>query len=170
MRVIADIVLGLVSILKGMWVTLVNFFRPKVTELYPRQPVKLSPRWRGGFVLWWDKERQRLKCTACLTCARSCPAGVFRITGKGTGKDRQARTFDMNLNICMFCRICEEVCPFDAIAMQPEIRPATYDPNEIPRNIRDLAEKAPEEQQAAWEEVVSGKSLPASVQPAVELS
>ena len=159
MNILADIVLGLWSIFKGMGVTLVNFFRPKVTERYPWQPAKLSPRWRGGFILWWDQERKRLKCTACLTCARSCPAGVFNITGKGAGKDRQARTFDMNLNICMFCRICEEVCPFDAIAMQPEIRPVAYDLNEIPRTIRDLAEKAPEDQQAPWEEAVSGREL-----------
>jgi len=148
-QVIADIVLGLVSIFKGMWVTLVNWSQRKITG--------------GDFVLRWNAESERLKCVACLTCQRTCPTGVITITGTGKGKSARPIRFEMDLTKCMACHLCVEACPFDAIDMQPTLVPNSRT-RLISRGLHQLAERPPANQTEAWEFQVSGQPDPPSQQ------
>ena len=60
--------------LRGMGVTLKNFFRKPVTVQYPEQVRKLPPRTRGRHVLH-RYETGLERCIACMLCSGTCPAG-----------------------------------------------------------------------------------------------
>jgi heterodisulfide reductase subunit A2 len=60
----------------------------------------------GGVISVVDQER----CVACLTCVRSCPFDVPKITEKGVAYIEPAA--------CQGCGICASVCPRKAITLQ----------------------------------------------------
>jgi NADH-quinone oxidoreductase subunit I len=70
-------------------------------------------------------------CTSCMLCARECPAWCIHIdshaeTEPATGGGGRPRTrhvldrFAIDFSLCMYCSICIEVCPFEALAWSPE--------------------------------------------------
>lgn len=113
------------GLFKGMWLTLRTFLRKPVTVMYPIEKEIPLPRARGVIAL--DVEA----CTVCMLCARECPDWCIYIEGH---KEQQppaepgarARTrsvldrFDIDFALCMYCGICVEVCPFDALFWSPE--------------------------------------------------
>jgi NADH-quinone oxidoreductase subunit I len=120
MKLLLAIPVGLYRILQGMAVTFVNLLRPKTTIQYPWQQREVAPGYRGLFAQKLDPETGELNCTACEACARACPSIVFTIEGEGKGKERKPSRFDMDLSRCLFCHLCVEACPFDAIKMTSE--------------------------------------------------
>ncbi len=107
-----------------------------VTVEYPKQKEAPAPRARGVIAL---KEEN---CTACMLCARECPDWCIYIEGhkekrpprREGGKPRTVNIldrFDIDYALCMYCGICVEVCPFDALFWTPE-----YEYSEI--KIADL--------------------------------
>ena len=92
---------------------------------YPHEKEAPAARSRGVIAL---KEEN---CTVCMLCARSCPDWCIYIEGhKDTapprrpgGKPRTVNKldrFDIDYALCMYCGICVEVCPFDALFWSPE--------------------------------------------------
>ena len=70
-------------------------------------------------------------CTVCMLCVRSCPDWCIYIEGykdkapprREGGKPRTIQLldrFDIDYALCMYCGICVEVCPFDALFWSPE--------------------------------------------------
>ncbi len=69
-------------------------------------------------------------CTVCMLCARECPDWCLYIEShqetvqpEGGGRARQAHVLDrfaIDFGLCMYCGICVEVCPFDALFWSPE--------------------------------------------------
>src|SRR3546814_1086936 len=85
----------------------------------------LAPRSRGVIALKIEN------CTVCMLCARSCPDWCIYIEGHKTkapprrpgGKERTVSAldrFDIDYALCMYCGICVEVCPFEALFWTPE--------------------------------------------------
>ena len=111
------------GILKGMALTLKHFIsRPNITVQYPEERLVNSRRIRGCDMVW-DQER----CTACCTCAKSCPQGNISIETKvRPDNTREAIAFEIDHGRCMFCGLCVESCPFDAIHMGRNYERATY--------------------------------------------
>ena len=80
-------------------------------------------------------------CTVCMLCARECPDWCIYIDSHkeevvvpGAARPRQRNVLDrfaIDFSLCMYCGICIEVCPFDALFWSPEFEYAEYD-------IRDL--------------------------------
>jgi len=98
-------------------------------------------------------------CTVCMLCARECPdwciyidshtetapapgpaAFSSAVSGSATcgsavsGRPRARNVLDrfaIDFSLCMYCGICVEVCPFDALFWSPEAEYAEFD-------IRDL--------------------------------
>jgi ferredoxin len=61
------------ELFQGMWVTLKNMFRPKVTINYPEEKAPQSPRFRGPHALRRYPNGEE-RCIACKLCEAVCPA------------------------------------------------------------------------------------------------
>jgi NADH-quinone oxidoreductase subunit I len=83
----------------------------------------LPPRSRGVIALLEEN------CTACMLCARECPdwciyieSHIEQIPGQEQG--RRVRNvldrFAIDFSLCMYCGICIEACPYDALFWSPE--------------------------------------------------
>ena len=114
-----------IGLAKGLWLTLKTLFVRPATVNYPKVKEIPVPRARGVIAL--DVEA----CTVCMLCARECPDWCIYIEGhkemqpptKPGGRPRSRATldrFDIDYALCMYCGICVEVCPFDALFWSPE--------------------------------------------------
>src|ERR671915_1185608 len=130
-----------VGLVKGLVVTMKHLLQPSITQEYPEERPDLPPRTRGVIAL---KEGN---CTVCYKCSRECPDWCIYIDAHkethepaGGGRARSAKILDrfaIDYALCMYCGICVEVCPFDALFWSPEFEYATYDI----RNITHEKEK-----------------------------
>ncbi|MGH3426751.1 MAG: 4Fe-4S binding protein, partial [Mycobacteriales bacterium] len=101
------------------------------TRQYPEQRPQLPPRSRGVIALLEEN------CTSCMLCARECPdlciyieAHKETVEVPGASRPRQRNVLDefsIDFSLCMYCGICIEVCPFDALFWTPEFEYAEYD-------------------------------------------
>jgi NADH-quinone oxidoreductase subunit I len=96
-----------------------------VTVQYPHEKEQPAPRARGVIALLEEN------CTSCMLCARECPDWCIYIEAhkylapprREGGKPRQKNELDrfsIDYSLCMFCGICVEVCPFEALFWSPE--------------------------------------------------
>lgn len=121
---------------RGLAVTLRTMTRRSVTRQYPDAPPDLPPRSRGVIALLEEN------CTVCMLCARECPDWCIYIDSHkettpappGGGRPRTRNVLDrfaIDFSLCMYCGICVEVCPFDALFWSPEFEYAEYDIAEL---------------------------------------
>ena len=116
---------------KGLAVTMRTMTKRSVTDQYPDVKPELPPRSRGVIALVEEN------CTVCMLCARECPDWCIYIDShKETipapegGRERQRNVLDrfaIDFSLCMYCGICIEVCPFDALFWSPEFEYAEFD-------------------------------------------
>jgi NADH-quinone oxidoreductase chain I len=121
---------GTVSLIAGLGVTIKAFFQPVVTSQYPRQLLKISPRFRGHTKLLADAENPgKNGCIVCGICVRNCPSGsIVRVEGeKREGEKRKtATTYILDFTTCSQCGICVETCPSDALGFSADFNLAGY--------------------------------------------
>ncbi len=112
-----EVVSGFMSLVTGMRITLAQCFKPTITVLYPREALKLPPRFRGHIELVLDPETGKSKCIACKLCERACPSDCIVVDGaKLEGAKRKSVTlYNLDFTKCSLCGSCIEVCPEDAI-------------------------------------------------------
>ena len=112
-----DVWAGFLTVLYAMRVTLGHLFTHAVTVQYPTVRRTLPMRSLNRHVLTIDLATGKLKCTACDACAKVCPTRCIALVGAGKGKERHPIEFVIDHNLCMYCNLCVEACPFDAITM-----------------------------------------------------
>jgi NADH-quinone oxidoreductase subunit I len=129
-----------VGLLKGLGVTIKHLFQRPVTQMYPKERPVLAPRTRGVIALMDEN------CTVCMLCSRECPDWCIYIDShketvppaKEGGRARTRNVLDrfaIDFSLCMYCGICVEVCPFDALWWSPEFEYAEY---EMPGLIHEM--------------------------------
>jgi NADH-quinone oxidoreductase subunit I len=119
------------GLIKGLAVTARTMTQRSVTHQYPDEAPELPPRSRGVIALLEEN------CTSCMLCARECPDWCIYIDShKETipappgGRERTRNVLDrfaIDFSLCMYCGICIEVCPFDALFWSPEFEYSEFD-------------------------------------------
>ena len=132
-----------IGLLKGLGVTLKTMMTPSTTQQYPHVKPALPPRSRGVIALMEEN------CTVCMLCARECPDWCIYIDShkevvppKEEGARARTRNvldrFAIDFALCMYCGICVEVCPFDALFWSPEFEYSTYSLRELTHEKEQL--------------------------------
>jgi NADH-quinone oxidoreductase subunit I len=120
---------------KGMWVTMKNMLRGPITLQYPEQREELPERARWALQPKYDAEGKP-KCTACEICVRACPDGIITLDyHKDDQGGKHIDSYRYEVGACMFCGLCTEACPFDAIEMGKDYELATPDPKCLYRTL-----------------------------------
>ena len=108
----------LLDLIAGMKVTF-GYQNPKLiyTEQYPKQRPLVSERYRGAPRLNINPENAETLCIACDLCALACPENLIVV---GWQRDDATRrkvltNFTYDTSRCMFCGLCEDACPVDAL-------------------------------------------------------
>ena len=135
-----------INLAKGLMVTLKNFTKKPFTVQYPEERVKQHPRFRGEEFVWYEE-----RCTGCVSCANYCPLGIIKIvttpseTAPAEGDKYKLELFDISINQCMFCGLCVEACPYDALYMGSGFEQGQYSRKEMIIDIDHLrqADKHP---------------------------
>ncbi|MGB5951832.1 MAG: 4Fe-4S binding protein [Ornithinimicrobium sp.] len=120
------------GIIKGLGTTARTLTKRAHTKQYPHVEPDLPDRSRGVIALLADN------CTSCMLCARECPDWCIYIdshkeTTEAETEGGRAKThneldrFDIDFSLCMYCGICIEVCPFDALFWAPDFAYADGD-------------------------------------------
>jgi NADH-quinone oxidoreductase subunit I len=132
----------------GLATTFRRLTKRAVTAQYPDAAPQLPPRSRGVIALTEEN------CTVCMLCARECPDWCIYIDSHKEelppategGRARSHNVLDrfaIDFSLCMYCGICIEVCPFDALHWSPEFEYAELD-------IRDLVHERDRLREWMW--------------------
>lgn len=135
--------MGLYSYIKGVliatWTGVKHFFRPRITLRYPEQKLDLEgqgykfdakqgvgmPGFKGRHFLLFDK------CTGCQLCAIACDGVAVAIEMQHIKKGKPHNKKDIwpavDYGRCVFCGLCVDACPFDALLMTNDYELSAYD-------------------------------------------
>lgn len=88
-------------------------------------------------------------CTSCMLCVRECPTWCItlqshpeQVSEKGQRRPKTINVLDdftIDYGLCMYCGICIEVCPFDALAWRPDYDYSTNSVAELRQGADKLA-------------------------------
>ncbi len=118
----------MLSGIRGLLTTLRWLFRRPVTAHYPKHHLPVQDRYMGFPALLWDETADEPFCTGCMVCVRECPTQCMsaqmhdnpRAAEGASHRRKIIESFSINLNRCILCGICVDVCAFDAIEMSHE--------------------------------------------------
>ncbi|MDO9511072.1 MAG: 4Fe-4S dicluster domain-containing protein [Bacteroidales bacterium] len=131
----SDIFNAIISLMRGMKVTLSYFVRPStiITQKYPenRDTLVMFDRFKGEVIMPHDENNQHT-CTGCGICEINCPNGSIEIISvmNVTEEGKKKRAIDKHiyrLGMCTFCGLCIKTCPSNALAWGQEFEHAVFD-------------------------------------------
>ena len=112
--------------------------RPELNQAQPHGSIALLPQ----------------ACTACDICVAECPTWCISLSAHTEeqapaaprGRTRKVKVLDafaIDFGLCMFCGVCVEVCPFDALAWVPSGVDAAVTPTALVEDLPALAARWP---------------------------
>ena len=133
MNYIKNIIIGIWRLMQGMYITLLNMIRKKVTEQYPENRGKVFPHERmRGQLMMYHNEANGHQCTACGICEMNCPNATIQVISKKemdeeTGKEKKVLDrYLYNIGSCVFCALCTTSCPQNAIEWSNNFEHAVF--------------------------------------------
>lgn len=127
------------GIAKGLMVTLRYMARRPFTTQYPEESRDIPVNARTN-LLWFEE-----RCTGCSTCAQACPDGCILVqTTKREDGALNIDRYEIDFRLCMYCGLCTEACPYEAIQAGGRLDDATYDFTSLYRDKRALTRMARE--------------------------
>jgi NADH-quinone oxidoreductase subunit I len=132
-----DIFNGLWTLFTGMKITILHLFRSNVTVHYPRQTLKMTPRYRGHIDLTLDEATGKPKCVVCMACQRACPSGCIKLDGaKAEGAPRKSlTTYTLDFTTCSLCGLCVESCSFAALKFSKDYNLASWNKDDYKMDL-----------------------------------
>ena len=115
-----------------------------VEDRYPQHP-----RFRGEEFSWYEQ-----RCTGCASCAKYGPLGIIKVVTERSGDAVQEgekygiEVFDIDIGRCMFCGLCVEACPYDALHMGSGFEEGTYERKNLVIDVERL--KAAPKRPSNW--------------------
>ena len=117
------------GIAQGMLTTIRHLAKPPITVQFPDEERALSPRARTNLV--WFVER----CTGCSTCAQACPDGCILVqTQPREDGSYLVERYEIDFRLCMYCGLCVEACPYEAIQIGGPYNDVVTNPDELYRD------------------------------------
>ncbi len=125
------------GVLRGMLITLRHVFRPPITVDYPEIERNVPERARTN-LLWFEE-----RCTGCSTCAQACPDGCILVeTAPRPDGSLEIKRYEIDFRLCMYCGLCTEACPYQAIQSGGRYDDAVYVFEEMYRDKEALTREA----------------------------
>ncbi len=125
----------------GMKVTLRHLLHYKpITLQYPHEKRLLPENYRGMLALLRYEDGTD-KCVGCDLCEAVCPSRVITVVSAevpGEPTKRYAKAYDMDMTRCLFCGLCVQACPVDALGMTREYEWAVYNKRDLLLNKEQL--------------------------------
>jgi len=99
-----------------------------VTEQYPVERPKIAERYRGAPRLNINPDNGETLCISCDLCALACPESLIVVgwVRNPETKRKDLVDFTYDLSRCMFCGLCEDACPVDALELTQDFELASY--------------------------------------------
>jgi NADH dehydrogenase subunit I (EC 1.6.5.3) len=131
MHQLKNILVGIWTNARSLWLIFSHLWRKKDTINYPEEMPYIPPRYRGRIVLTRDPDGEE-RCVACNLCAVACPVGCISLQKAEKDDGRwYPEFFRINFSRCIYCGFCEEACPTNAIQLTPDFEMAEFDRQDL---------------------------------------
>ncbi|MCE5191932.1 MAG: 4Fe-4S dicluster domain-containing protein [Actinomycetia bacterium] len=145
------------GLINGLRITMRNLRRGPITVRYPYEKLTLPERARWAVRPKYFEDGSP-RCTACMTCVRTCPDAILSIdVTTAEDKSKHIDRFGYEIGACMMCGLCVESCPYDAIRMSHEYELAVTDPADLNENLLEDVDAASTARHRAEKEAATGE-------------